>query len=113
MRARMGAFIADGTAEPTAVRLNVPDSAGSAPKTREAILAGHVAEALKKREGRFDSTNQLKRFLAEDGCKYTASHVPIALEMPASQGVLIWPEAANNRPRPGWLAPDSAEGDSE
>jgi hypothetical protein len=110
----MGAFVVDDTADLTVVRLNVPPRAGSGPKTKEAILTDHIVEALRKRTGRFDSTNQLKGFLAADGYSYTASHVPVALEMLASQGRLIWPEVANSRSaRPGWLASDSAEGDSE
>jgi hypothetical protein len=111
----MGAFIVDDTADLTVVRLNVPPRAGSTPKSKEAILAGHVVETLSKRAGhRFESMNQLKGFLAEDGYKYTATHLPVALEMLASQGVLIWREVANSRSaRPGWLSSDSAEGDSE
>ena len=78
-------------------------------------MADHVTEALGKRTGRrFESVNQLKGFLAEDGYKYTASHLPIALEVLASRGDLIWPEGANSRAaRPGWLTPSSTEGDSK
>jgi hypothetical protein len=40
--------------------------------------------------------------------------LPIALEMLVNRGRLVWPEVANSRSaRPGWLAPDSAQGDSE
>jgi hypothetical protein len=120
----MGAFIVDDTLRGlvgdqavTEVRLNVPSPEGALPKSKESVLADHIVDALSKRTGRFESVNQLKGYLAEDGCKYTASHVPIALEILQSQGRLVWPEVANSRTaRPGWIDPtcsDSEEGDSE
>ena len=111
----MGAFVVDDMTDSTITRLNVPPREGSGqPKSKETVLANHVVEALRKRTGRFESTNQLKGFLAEDGYKYTASHLPVALEMLASQDKLIWPEVANSRSaRPGWLSPSSTEGGSE
>lgn len=112
----MGAFVVDDTPASTVVRLNVPPAdAGGQPQSKESLLADHVTEALGKRTGRrFESVNQLKGFLAEDGCKYTASHLPIALEVLASRGDLIWPEAASSRSaRPGWPPPSSTVGDSK
>jgi hypothetical protein len=98
-------FAADGSPAGTEVRLNVPPAPSSEPtRGKEAILADHIVEALSKRTGRFDSVNQLKIYLAEDGYSYTASHLPIALGMLAEHGQLKWPEVDNARKsRPGWL----------
>jgi len=115
----MGAFIVDDSMPglPTEVRLNGPPAEDSQPRSKEAILADHVVVSLTKRTGRFESVNQLKGYLAEDNFSYTASHLPIALEMLKSNGQLTWPEVANRRvKRPGWLAraegDDSEQGDS-
>ena len=94
----MGAFIvddepkADNLAAKTEVRLNVPTKDGDKPKSKESTLPGHVEAALEKRTGRFDSVNQLKGFLAADEIRYTATHLPVALEILVSQGRLLWPE---------------------
>jgi hypothetical protein len=110
----MGAFIVDDIKTPTEVRLNVPPQESGQAKSLEAILADHIRETLERHGGRFKSVNQLKAFLGEDNIKYTASHVPIALEMLAARGELIWPEGANDRSsRPGWLPPTNGAGDSK
>jgi hypothetical protein len=116
----MGAFIVDDRTLGglrTEVRLNVPLAEESQRKSKESILADHIVEVLSKRTGRFESVNELKAFLAWDGHKFTAGHIPVALEMLRSSGRLVWPETANTRAkRPGWLAPadgDSGQSDSE
>src|SRR5512133_1790572 len=98
----MGAFIVDDSQQgPTEVRLNVPENpAGSQQKGKEATLADHIAQTLKKRTGRFDSQNSVSAMLHEDGVKFTKSDLPIALEMLVNQERLSWPAVAGNKPRP-------------
>jgi hypothetical protein len=110
----MGAFIVDDSQlGPTVLRLNVPEKAGEGGhhKTKEAVLADHIEESLNGRTGRFDSANNLKAMLAEDGVKFTASHLPVALEMLVNQARLSWPRVTGNKPRPGWLS--TTPGDSK
>jgi hypothetical protein len=103
----MGAFIVDDAplVGPAAMRLNVPEmpGAGGQLKSTEAVLADHIEECLQKRADKFDSVNSLKAMLAEDGVKFTRSHVPIALEMLVNQERLSWPKVTGNKPRPGRL----------
>jgi hypothetical protein len=92
----------DNQAAPTEVRLNIPkaDSEGH-PQSREAVLADHIVETLQKRDGHsFGSVNKLKAMLAVDKVKYTAAHLPIALDILVDQGRL---ESPDGRVRPGRL----------
>jgi hypothetical protein len=110
----MGAFIVDDSQliGPTVVRLNVPEGSGEGgqPKSKEAALAESIAECLGGQTGRFESVNNLEAMLHTDGVKFTASHVPIALEMLVIQGRLIWPEVARYQPRPGRLTDNQSSG---
>ena len=86
--------------------INVPEKpeAGAHQKSTEAALADHIEESLTQRTGKFELlANSLKAMLAEDGVKFTASHVPIALEMLVNQERLSWPPGTGNKPRPGHL----------
>jgi len=120
----MGAFIVDDTrinSNQTILRLNTPPSpTESRPAGKEATLANHIVEALRKRKGhRFESLNQLKGWLHADGVKFTYADAPVALEMLVDQERLVWPPALSNKSRPGWLVEadtllgDPGPGDSE
>ena len=110
----MGAFIVDDSQDgPTTVRLNVPDVGGEG-ESKQTLLADRIAACLEKRTGRFESLNNLKAMLHEDHEKFTATDVPVALEMLVNQERLVWPYATSNKPRPGWLTqPASLPSDSE
>ena len=109
----MGAFVVDDTSDLTVVRLTVPPGAGGVPKSREAILAGHIGEALGKRTGRFESVRSLQAMLAEDVIKYTAGHLEVALEILVNREQLVWPTVPKGNSRPGWLVVDPPGGVSE
>jgi hypothetical protein len=64
------------------------------------MLADHIVESLKKRTGRFDALNKLKAILAEDEVKYTAGHLPVALEILVGKEWLKWPEVGGTKPSP-------------
>jgi hypothetical protein len=100
----MGAFIVDDTTSPTALKLNIPKTSGDGQgKSKEVLLADHIVASLKKRTGCFDTLNKLKAMLAEDEVKYTAGHLPVALELLVDQERLEWPETSGTKPRPGRL----------
>jgi hypothetical protein len=103
----MGALVVDDTVTPQEVRLNIPPAPGSAPPSKESILAGHVKKALEKRTGRFESVRNLRAMLAEDSITYTTSHLEVALEILENQGWIEWPEVPKGNPRPGWLVTDN------
>jgi hypothetical protein len=103
----MGAFIVDDEplVVPTVLRLNVPEEIGAdGPQDSKVVtLAGNIEGCLQKHGGRFDSVNTLKAMLHGERVKFTASDVPIALELLRHQDRIWWPEAGRAQPRPGWL----------
>jgi hypothetical protein len=105
---KLGAFHVDGTeARIIRARLGVIDTTpDGVQKDRVDHLADAVVALLgtEKAGGQFASWRALVDSLKAERVKFTASDLSPALERLADQGAIVWPEAAGNKSRPGWLA---------